>query len=727
MDFIITLVRLPISLIAASAVMLFYLAILSLETIALIISLPIASIFVSRSKIKESWISTYPNSLKPAIQKMKSLWWWAILQDHSDIEETDEIDLSLIRGHINQIITIIRIPMAVLSTITIIAFFIVLLLRETIVLMIFFPFVTLFFASTASNTSWMNNYPNSLELAETTIKKLWFWAISLDDNIPTQMPKGISAILFRIPILTLIYPTIISVHFVFFIVESAAVIILLPIASIFMSRKNIKDSWINKYPVSLRTIGAKIRILWQWSTMNIEQKEHILSNTEKKVDGIMKILSFSTLVTILLYISYIAISFINPQISNTIKKHIYAVTFGDHIGGISAYKEGNYERAIKKLSPLANVENNPEIQFYLGASLIGTKKQQHIDEGINWLNLSAQSQNKEAAKLLIKLYFFEQELGITPNYEEAFALIADSGDVKAQMALARIFYLGYKNIESHEQTAIKWYRQAASNRDENAIWMLSFLTKDNNVIIKNVSDSNITISTGNSSFLADQYYSGFLVNSDNQVAFELYKKAVEKEGHILSRFRLAKMYYLGIGTSTNNQEAKKLFDQLENLVKNEKYDWAKYALGRMYYEGIAVSSSKDKAFELISAANLGTASASYMYFCFDLIVDGKFTDAMMPCRKAYELEPNVSNAINLGHAFLLNGNNDEATKHYEKARVLVSIESEVWLVPIVHDFQFFIKKGWKVAESQIQISLLLNEWKQKKKETDWVSLLLKDL
>jgi len=305
MDFIVTLIRLPISFVAIVIVAVYYLALLSLETVAMTIALPFVSIFMTRAKIKdEVWINEYPNSLKPAIQRMRSLWWWAVLKDYDDIEEFDNIELSLIKKYVDRIVTIIRIPIAIVSTITIIAFFIMLLLRETIVLVIFFPFATLLFTNSALNTNWMNSYPNSLEFTEVTIKKLWFWATSLNDNTPIEIPRKLNAAIFRVPILFLVSIVIIGIHFVFFVIESASIMLLLPIAAIFLKRKDIKNSWIDKYPVSLRNIATKTKFLWQWSVMDTEFREHIVSDTEKKIDGILWILSHSTLVTMVFFVSY---------------------------------------------------------------------------------------------------------------------------------------------------------------------------------------------------------------------------------------------------------------------------------------------------------------------------------------------------------------------------------------------------------------------------------------
>ena len=62
LDFLITIVRLPIGIVAGVTALIFWFVCFILETVIAIIALPFLAIFGKRTEVKDSWLSTYPNS-----------------------------------------------------------------------------------------------------------------------------------------------------------------------------------------------------------------------------------------------------------------------------------------------------------------------------------------------------------------------------------------------------------------------------------------------------------------------------------------------------------------------------------------------------------------------------------------------------------------------------------------------------------------------------------------
>ena len=72
MNILVTLIRIPIGLVAGIVTMIFWLICFILETILAIIALPILAIITNRREIESSWLSTYPNSAP--IRRTLSAW-----------------------------------------------------------------------------------------------------------------------------------------------------------------------------------------------------------------------------------------------------------------------------------------------------------------------------------------------------------------------------------------------------------------------------------------------------------------------------------------------------------------------------------------------------------------------------------------------------------------------------------------------------------------------------
>jgi hypothetical protein len=72
MNFLVTLIRFPIGLVAGIFTMFFWLICFILETILAIFALLVLAIITNRREIEDSWLSTYPNSAP--IRRTISAW-----------------------------------------------------------------------------------------------------------------------------------------------------------------------------------------------------------------------------------------------------------------------------------------------------------------------------------------------------------------------------------------------------------------------------------------------------------------------------------------------------------------------------------------------------------------------------------------------------------------------------------------------------------------------------
>jgi hypothetical protein len=86
-DFLITIMRLPVAVIDTGIVIISCLVVLPLETMAVLVSFPFAALFMRRDTIK-SWLRNYPRSLLVLKNMIKNIWDWATGSDsylHLDI------------------------------------------------------------------------------------------------------------------------------------------------------------------------------------------------------------------------------------------------------------------------------------------------------------------------------------------------------------------------------------------------------------------------------------------------------------------------------------------------------------------------------------------------------------------------------------------------------------------------------------------------------------------
>jgi len=78
MNALITIVRLPLGIIAIVIISIFWCLMFPLESLVVLISLPFLSVVMNRTQIKESWVARYPVSLKKIAEKRQLIWNWIV-------------------------------------------------------------------------------------------------------------------------------------------------------------------------------------------------------------------------------------------------------------------------------------------------------------------------------------------------------------------------------------------------------------------------------------------------------------------------------------------------------------------------------------------------------------------------------------------------------------------------------------------------------------------------
>ncbi|NOQ34787.1 MAG: tetratricopeptide repeat protein [Methylococcaceae bacterium] len=104
-----------------------------------------------------------------------------------------------------------------------------------------------------------------------------------------------------------------------------------------------------------------------------------------------------------------------------------------------------------------------------------------------------------------------------------------------------------------------------------------------------------------------------------------------------------------------------------------------------------------------------------------LIKQGEFDKAEVYCRKAYNLDKfNSAWTLNLGHVAMLRGHTKTARKYYKRALLLIS-DQATFEAEVVADFDFFIKKGWKINVMREQRSWMIANFANKQQKNKLLS------
>ena len=138
-----------------------------------------------------------------------------------------------------------------------------------------------------------------------------------------------------------------------------------------------------------------------------------------------------------------------------------ATAIADLSEGNRAYFDGDYDIALRELTPLAT-ENNPRAQYLLGRMYRdGDGAPQNVVEAYHLFSNAAQNGYPEAQFALGQLY--EKGRGVPSDFQQAidwYYSAAKQGLADANYALGQIYEEG-KGVPRDESRALDWYSLAA--------------------------------------------------------------------------------------------------------------------------------------------------------------------------------------------------------------------------------------------------------------------------
>ncbi|XP_075221611.1 protein sel-1 homolog 1-like isoform X1 [Lycorma delicatula] len=189
---------------------------------------------------------------------------------------------------------------------------------------------------------------------------------------------------------------------------------------------------------------------------------------------------------------------------------------------------------------------------------------------------------------------------------EYYQLLAEKGDVQAQVGLGQLHYQGGRGVPQDPQRALHYFLQAADAGNPIAM-----------------------------AFLGKIYFEGNdIVKADNETAYKYFKKAADM-GNPVGQSGLGLMHLQGRGVERDYSKALKLFSQ----AADQGWVDAQLQLGIMYFSGLGVRRDYKLANKYFS---LASQSGHVLAFYNLAQMHATGTGMMRSCTTAVELYKNVA-------------------------------------------------------------------------------------
>lgn len=207
-----------------------------------------------------------------------------------------------------------------------------------------------------------------------------------------------------------------------------------------------------------------------------------------------------------------------------------------------------------------------------------------------------------------------------------YQLLAEKGDVQAQVGLGQLHYQGGRGVQQDHLQAARYFLQAADAGNPAAM-----------------------------AFLGKIYLEGSdMIKQDNQTAFKYFKKAAD-QGNPVGQSGLGLMYLHGKGVPKDYQKALKYFTQ----AADQNWVDGQLQLGNMYFSGLGVRRNYRMANKLFALASQSGHVLAY-YNLAQMHATG--TGMLRSCSMAVELYKNVAERGKWGNRLM------EAHSHYRQGR-----------------------------------------------------------
>jgi len=184
---------------------------------------------------------------------------------------------------------------------------------------------------------------------------------------------------------------------------------------------------------------------------------------------------------------------------------------------------------------------------------------------------------------------------------EYYQLLAEKGDIQAQVGLGQLHYQGGRGVDTDHRLALNYFEQAAHAGNPVAMAFLGKMHLEGSDVVKQDNDTAMMYfkkaadqnNPVGQSGLGLMYLHGKGVNKDYKKAFDFFRKAAE-QSWVDGQLQLGNMYYNGLGVSVDYKMAVKYF----NLASQSGHILAFYNLADMHATGTGMLRSCPTAVEL---------------------------------------------------------------------------------------------------------------------------------
>jgi len=236
---------------------------------------------------------------------------------------------------------------------------------------------------------------------------------------------------------------------------------------------------------------------------------------------------------------------------------------------------------------------------------------------------------------------------------EYYQLLAEKGDVQAQVGLGQLHYQGGRGVPQDPQRALHYFMQAAEAGNPIAM-----------------------------AFLGKIYLEGSeAVQQDNDTAFKYFKKAADM-GNPVGQSGLGLMYLQGKGVDRDYQKAWKFF----SAAAEQGWVDGQLQLGIMYFNGLGTRRDYKLANKYFNQAS---QSGHVLAFYNLAQMHATGTGMMRSCTTAVELYKNVAERGKWGEKLM------EAHQHYKQMKY-----NEAYLT-----YSLLAELGYEVAQSNAAFML----------------------
>ncbi|KAE8744202.1 hypothetical protein FOCC_FOCC009122 [Frankliniella occidentalis] len=241
-----------------------------------------------------------------------------------------------------------------------------------------------------------------------------------------------------------------------------------------------------------------------------------------------------------------------------------------------------------------------------------------------------------------------------------YQLLAEKGDVQAQVGLGQLHYQGGRGVQQDHLQAARYFMQAADAGNPAAM-----------------------------AFLGKIYLEGSdMIKQDNQTAFKYFKKAAD-QGNPVGQSGLGLMYLHGRGVQKDYQKALKYFTQ----AADQGWVDGQLQLGNMYFSGLGVRRNYRMANKLFAlASQSGHVLAYYNLAQMHATGTGMLRSCSMAVEASTSLYKNVAERGKWGNR-LMEAHWHYRHGHFEEAFVTYALLAELGYEVAQGNAAFVLDRG----------------------------------